>query len=738
MEKIWIDATEFTDRGGFILDTQFVREMGQSYLLANGVGEAVSPASTQFSVKEGGKYRVHIRTKNWCNECSPDGLIVSIDGIASEHICANMHSLGWYFEIAGDFELSKGTHTISVADTKGWFARFACVIITNDFDFTPSRDTAKLLDVRKQIKGENSCVTDGGKYDLIVVGGGVAGIVTAVSAARLGVKVALINDRPILGGNGSDEAHIALEGAAHRGEHETGIIYEIKSAMLKDNLTWTECFERFINKEKNITLFNNMLADGADCENGKIISIYATDVITLKKYTFSADLYTDATGDAWLGYYADALYHIGREASSQYNESFAPEIADGNTMSGCITKKVTDGKDTICSFYSVLTDIEQKFTPPDFAYKLPEGDELGREPMYIDRGEWWLETPNDYDDLFESEYVRDTMFRIAVGYFDWLKNSWKDRERVKNYKLKALGTYNAKRESRRLIGDYVMTGNDYKSGTDFPDSVCYCGWNIDVHHVGGIFSGKSGAFNLNEKIPITPLPFRCLYSKNVDNLMMVGRCISVSHVGLGPARTQLTGATMGQAVGTAAYICKKYGCTPRETDNKYIKELQQLLLLCDQYIPYVYNNDENDIARKAKITATSETESGKAVNVINGKTRPLDGEDYAFVSKGELPQSLFLEFKEETQIHQIRITFDIPFKDYSYGYLPQPTSKYIASDFEIKLKAKDGKEKTVSVKDNFNRLVVLDIDKVVAKSLEIKINKCIDFKYAKIVEVRIY
>lgn len=738
MEKIWIDAADFKDKGGFILDTQFVREMGQGYLLANGVGTAVEPAMTKFSVCEDGLYRIFIRTKNWCNEYSPDGLIVSVDGQNLQHICGEMHSLDWYFEIAGDFDLKKGDHTLTVADTKGWFGRFASIVITNDFDFMPSRGVSKLLKQREEIKNIKSEIKNLGKYDLLVCGGGVAGVVTAISAARLGVNVALVNDRAILGGNGSDEAHISLDGAAHKGNHETGIIYEIKSYMLHNNTTWTQSFKHFTEREKNISLFENVLINDAKTEGDRIVSVSAVNTLTLEKYEISADYYCDGTGDGWLGYYADALYHIGRESTAQYGESFAPEIADGNTMSGCITKKVTDGKDTICSFYSVLTDEKQDFTPPDFAFKLPEGDKLGREPMYIDRGEWWLETPNDYDDMFESEYVRDTMFRIALGYFDWLKNSWKDRNRVENYKLSALGTYNAKRESRRLIGDYVMTQNDYREGVNFPDSVCYCGWNIDVHHIGGIFSGKSGAYNLNEEIPITPLPFRCLYSKNVENLMMAGRCISVSHVGLGPSRTQLTCATMGQAVGTAAYVCKKYGCTPRETCQKHIKELQQLLLLNDQYIPYVYSNDDKDIAKSAIIYATSETENGKAVNVVNGKTRPLDGDDYAWISAESLPQSICLKFKEEKAINQVRITFDIPFSKYDKGFMPQPECDEMITDFTVELKTESGYKKTACFSNNFQRLVCIDCNGAITDEVKITVIKSHKSDFAKITEVRIY
>ncbi len=738
MQRIWIDALHFENKGGFIPDTQFVREMGQGYLLANGVGMPIEPASTAFEVKEESKYRIHIRTKNWNNEFSPDGIVVSVDGVKSEHTCAEMHCQGWYWETAGDFELNVGKHTIEVCDTKGWFGRFAAVIITNDYDFTPSPEIKKLHRQRCEMLGINSEAHFLGDFDFAVIGGGVAGVVAAVAAARYGLRVALVNDRPVLGGNGSDEAHISLDGAAHKGDHETGIIYEIKTIKECEKLTWSKAFAKVIKAEKNISLFENMLVDDAVSFNGVIDRVHIVNTYDLKEYSLVAKYFCDGTGDAWLGYYADALYHIGREAKHQYNEAFAPETADGNTMSGCITKVVTDGGDTICSFWSQDVGYDVPFIAPDWAYKLPEGDKLGREPMYIDRGEWWLETPNDYDDVWESEYVRDTMFRIAAGYFDWLKNSWKDRARVATYALRNLGTYNAKRESRRLIGDYVMTQNDFNGKAHFKDAVCYTGWNIDVHHINGIFSGDDGSFALNEEVPITPIPYRSLYSKNIKNMFMVGRCASVSHIGLGAARTQLTGATMGQAVGTAAYLCKKYGVNPKTVGIEHIEELQQLLLKDGQYIPGVNNKDKKDIARTAEIVADSECENGRAINIVNGKTRPRDGEDYAWVSSGELPQSITLKFNEQKTINKVRITFDIPFNRYGAGFMPQPERDEMATDFEVDFKTKKGYEKIAVVNNNYQRLVCIDGKGIVASEIKITVIKCHKANVATITEVRVY
>ena len=738
MEYIWIDAPEFDSFGGFIKETQFVREMGQPYLMADGVGEPVKEATVKFKTKDSGYYRFFIRTKNWIYNYKPDGLMLEVDGVMSEHVCSKMNVQGWYFEIGGDFKLQSGEHTLKVHNTDGWFGRFACVVITNDYDFTPSPQIEMLKKQRNKIKGIKPQICNKGSFDLIVAGAGVAGITAAITAARYGLKTALINDRTYLGGNGSIEGSVTLEGAAHRGHHETGIIYEIKNVRENEHIPWSDVFERFVSKEKNLSVFSNMLILNAETENNNITEIYAVSTEDLNEHKFNATMYVDGTGDGWLGYYAGASYRIGREADFQHNEEFAPSSADGNTMSGCATRTVTDMTDTICSYFAEDCGEENGFIAPDWALKLPEGDALGRKPEYIDRGHWWLEMPNDYDDVWESEFVRDSMFRMATGYFHWLKNSWEHKERAKSYKLKALGTYNAKRESRRLIGDYILTENDYDGNANFEDAVCYSGWNIDVHHVKGIFSGAEGEFTLNRRVPITPIPLRCLYSKNIDNLFMVGRCISVSHIGLGPVRVQLTGATMGQAVATAAYLCKKYKATPREIGEKHIDELQQLLLKDGMSIPNVFNHDPLDLARGCTVTADSYIKGGEPQNVINGKTRLTDGDCHAWISKGNLPQSITLSLNEEKVISQVRITLEMPFDSYQQCFLPAPEPREMLADFKIEVES-FGKWITVGeVSNNIQRLVISDFNPLKATKVRVTAIKAKSTDKAIIPEIRIY
>lgn len=738
MENIWIDALEFDNFGGFKADTQFLREMGQGYLLADGAGKPVAPAETVFTVKETGMYRVHVRTKNWMVGYEPDPLTVSVDGKASPRRIAEMQIRGWYFDIGGDFYLEAGKHTLTVSDNTGWFGRFAAAVITNDYDFVPSSEIGMMMRQRSEIRGENQDVIYEGYFDHAVVGGGSAGVVAAIAAARHGLKTVLINDRPMLGGNSSDEAGVSLDGAACKGYHETGIIYEIKCVRENEHIGWTEAYERFIERESNITVYNNMLVDDTKTENCSVSTLYARHTLNLKRHSFNVGIVTDATGDGWVGYYSGAKYRIGREARFQNNESLAPEVADLNTMSGCIMKKVSGFPANICCYCAEKKDETVEFHAPEWAFKLPEGDALGREPVSPEKGEWWLENRNDYDDLWEQEFVRDELIRIAVGYFDWLKNSWKERSSAAKLDLLAIGSFNAKRESRRLIGDYILSQNDYTEDKFFPDSVLYTGWNLDVHNIKGIFSGKEGAFTSNKDVPLTPVPFRCLYSKNISNLMMVGRCISTTHMGMGSTRVQLTTATMGQAVGTAAYLCKKYGLTPREIGKKHITELQQILIKEDQTIPGVYNNDSEDIARGARVTADSYEIGGEPQNVVRGPSRPYKNEPYAWISKAGLPQSITLDLGVKKPINQVRITAEMPLDRHYYGFQPAPKPTEAIKDFTVEVYCNGNWKQVAEIKNNIQRLTVIDFDTVNAEKIRINVLKTHGTDKAIISEIRIY
>lgn len=609
MYSIWIDGAEFKNKGGWKLETQFVRAVGQSYLIACDIpGEPVKDATAEFEVDRDGKYRIFVRTKNWKYPEAPGQFNVIVDGKALPAICGKMPTNNWYWEIAGDTELKAGNHTVALHDLTGWLTRCAAVIITDDMNFTPSPEIERLQRQRCEIKNLSGEANDCGEWDFVVVGAGPGGVPAAIAAARHGLKTALITGRPAVGGNASREGTIGLDGAGsrHIGYHETGIANEIKRIREYKNCTWQEAMELLIANEKNITVFCNELCIDADTENGKIKSVKTINAITLEKSVFKGKIFADCSGDAWLGYYAGAAYRIGREANWQYNEKFAPEAPDTLTMSGCICAQPDPEKRKFRGYRAENTDKPVAFKAPDWAVKLPEGDELHRTPMgdAID-SPWWVENSNDFDDLWDDEFCRDQLVRIAVGYFDWVKNFWSGSEKCANYKLTGIALHNSKRENRRLIGDYVLNQNDFNGKTDFEDAVTYCGWSIDLHHPKGLFSGKEGPFYSNQNVPLTPIPFRCLYSKNIKNLLMAGRCASVSHVALGSARVENTIATEGQVIGTAAAVCLENKITPRELYKTRMQQFRQLLLKDDATVLGLKNEDENDLARTAAVSASS-------------------------------------------------------------------------------------------------------------------------------------
>lgn len=621
MEKIWLDAMDFETKGGWQTETQFVRDVGQSYLIACDVpGEPVSDASASFSIGEGGKYRIFARTKNWKYPEAPGRFNIMVDGIALPNVCGKMPSQKWYWEIAGDIDLKSGEHKLSLHDRTGWLTRCAAVVITNDMDFMPSPEVEMLQRQRREMKGLTNEIKDCGEWDFVVVGAGPGGVPAAIAAARHGLKTALITGRPTVGGNASREGTIGLDGAAshHLGYHETGIVNEIKRIREYKKCSWQEAMETLIASEKNITVFCNELCISADTQDSVIKSVTTINALTLEKSLFSGNMFADCSGDAWLGYYAGANYRIGREAKWQYDEAFAPEAPDTLTMSGCVCAQPDPNENKYRGFKAIVTDKPQPFTAPDWAVKLPEGSELGRTPFGCGLdAPWWVENSTDYDDLWDDEFCRDQLIRIVIGYFDWLKNSWEGRNKCVNYKLVRLALHNSKRENRRLVGDYVLNQNDFDGMTDFDDAVTYGGWSIDLHNLKGIFSGKEGPFYANQFVPLTPIPFRCLYSKNIKNLLMAGRCISVSHIALGCTRVESTIATEGQVIGTAAAICVNKGITPRDIYINEMQEFRQLLLKDDITILGLKNEDKADLARTAFVTADSVSKN-ETVSVMPG------------------------------------------------------------------------------------------------------------------------
>jgi hypothetical protein len=597
---LWVEAEDFADYGEWRLDTQFVHKMGSAYLLAGGVCKPIKDAATEVQVPQAGSYRVWARTRNWLKDFSPGKFSVAVNGKRSEKVLGAGKPEVWAWESAGEFALSTGAVKLALVDLAGAFARCDALLLTRDLTYTPPEGQEAVQRERARLTGAPQEAADAGAFDVIVVGAGSAGCGAAVAAARTGAKTALVQDRPVLGGNASIELGVPTCGAArHDNAREGGLNEEANLIRAKYGYhKMSEAYHSQAAGEKNLTVFNNSRVVGVELAGKAIAAVKAVNTLTLAPSLVRGKQFVDCTGDGWVGYYAGAKYRFGREASNEFGESAAPAQEDRITMSGCIMGNLS------LSYRAENTGQPVTYTPPAWAVKLLPPEAFCRKPKGLG-GQWWLEHPGDFDDLEDPERARDELIRISFAYWGWIKNAWEDKAKALDYAMTYVPHMDARRETRRLVGDHILKQQECEAGTLFPDRISYGGWSLDVHNPKGIHSGKEGPYDFDGFVPIYSIPYRSIYSANVPNLLFAGRCMSVTHVALGTVRVEATLSTVGQAAGTAAALCVQRGVTPRELGEKHIKELQQRLLKDDQYIPELANEDPADLARAAKVTASS-------------------------------------------------------------------------------------------------------------------------------------
>lgn len=484
------------------------------------------------------------------------------------------------------------------------------------------------------------------EYDVIVIGGGIAGICASISAARLGCKVALIHNRPVLGGNFSSEIRVHICGAAgggHMFARESGIVDEIvtetKFSSIFGRSVWLEPSQDIVlldmvKRESNIELFLETEAKEAIMENPSRIK--GIKVENAKgSFILSAPIFIDCSGDGVIAYSAGAEYRMGREGRSEFGESLAPEKPDGHVLGSSIM------------FTTKELEHPVRFTPPSWAYRFEDKDLPYRSHSPRELNYWWIEYGGTLDTIKDNDKIKEELTKILMGVWDHIKN--RGNHKAENFVLDWVGQVVGKRESRRFIGDYILTQRDLEEGTLFPDRVAYGGWSIDLHPPLGIFDPGPPCEQHKLK-DIYSIPFRSLYSKNIENLMFAGRNISASHVALGSTRVQGTCGVMGQAVGTAAYLCKKYGIIPRDVYKNHIEELQQLLLREDCYIPGIKNEDQEDIARISRVSASTSKNLGieDFTNLIQ-LSSPI-GESFIVTDSRIDNISLYISAKKESEI----------------------------------------------------------------------------------------
>ena len=647
---LWVDAEDFTEYGGWLLDTQFVHIMGSAYLIAAGVGEPVADATVTVNVPASGTFRVWVRSKNWLTAGSPGKFCVSVGGTLSGKVCGATDAEAWVWEAVGDYELPAGDTQIALHDETGYYGRCDALILTTDLDYTPPAEAEAIHTERARLTGLSLEPTEAGEWDVIVVGAGAAGSCAALASARMGAKTALIQNRPVLGGNSSVELGVPINGAGslHPNARETGVVEEVGRIRARYGFPkMSAAFQKAAEDEADLSVFLNQHVFGVEMAgDSRIAAVKAVDTLRNTVTVYRAKAFLDCTGDGWVGYYAGAEYRLGREARGEFDEDLAPAVADKITMSGCLMG------DLALSFRSTDTGEPAPYTPPAWVPTLPPHEEFGRSIRSVSGGEWWLEHPGDIDDLWDPERARDELILVSMAYWDHIKNAWDQRARADRYKLSFIPITLAKRESRRLIGDYILNQNDVLSARVFEDRISYGGWPLDIHHPEGIFSGPDGPFDYNAHVPIYTIPFRCLYSKNIDNLLFAGRDMSVSHVALGTVRVQGTLSACGQAAGTAAAMCVERGITPRDLGRDHITLLQQTLLKNDQSIPEVANEDPDDLARSATVICSSYQEFQEfAVEDFQdeGELHPLNMSRGVMFPRGERTRldSLHLRLRSE-------------------------------------------------------------------------------------------
>ena len=722
---LWIETESFVDYGSWEVDTQFTHKTGSAYLICPGADRPTAkPARTEVTIPRAGTWRAWARTKDWLPEFSPGTFALEVNGRRGATLGASKK--GWSWENAGDFELAAGTAELALRDLSGAYARCDAILLTTDLAYVPSNEDHGRAGARPSPRGDDAlAVADGGEYDVVVVGAGPGGMGASLGAARNGARVALVFDRPVPGGNASNECGIGFDGASlgKKNARETGVVEEIRLTKVYRGRGYTAAFEEMARKSPGLALFRNERVMRVEKDGARIVAVVSRNTLTGRWTRWRGRIFVDSTGDGWIGHFAGARTMYGREAGSEFGEEWiAPKVADRLTMSGTLTTGL-----------SRRTDSEQPYETPVWARVMPKG--FDRKVPGLGRP-WWLEAPGRIDDLEDPEAARDHLIRICFGYWGYVRNEWPDgpAHKVQLYAFVPPSIFNGRREGMRIVGDYVLTANDCRDARMFSDRVTYGGWSLDTHDPLGMDNPHGdGWWHPHMGVPIYSVPFRSLYSADVPNLLIGSRCQSMTHIALGSMRVQGTQMAAGQAAGTAAALCARYGLMPRELGQSRISELQQLLLKDDHYIPELANGDTRDHARSARVSATS----GMPDGIIDGIARQLGDCVHGWVSDRSqpLPQAVRLDFPKPVNAHEVRLTFDT---DLTPMRVKVRMPKRLAKAYRVEGLAGGTWRTLAEEQENFLRHRVHPFPEMEITALRVTVEATWGDPSARLFEVRVY
>jgi hypothetical protein len=566
-QHLLVEAESFADHGGWVLDTQFIDTMGSPYLMAHGLGVPVEDAAATVKLPAPGTYRVWVRTFDWVARWktpgAPGRFQLLIDG---KPLAETFGTKGadWAWHDGGTITAARSDLRLALRDLTGFNGRCDAIYFTADLEAAPPSDPAALAKWRLATLDLPPAPENAGHFDLVVCGGGYGGMGTAISAARMGCKVALIQNRPVLGGNGSSEVRVWAMGGIRRGLYPNlgEIVEEFQDHATLSPGTYEEFGdakkEAIVRAEKNISLFLNHHIHDVEMtpDQKRIAAVIALDTRTNHRRKFTGTLFADCTGHASVGAMAGAEHtlrekeHLGMSNMWRWARTGSPQ-----------------------SFPE--TPWALPLTMQDFPY-----------PQRF-HAQWFWESGFDKHPILELEHTRDWNLRAVFGAWNAMKNGDGKAEHA-DARLEWVAYIGGTRESRQLIGDILLNREDIVGKKHYPDGCVPTTWDIDLHYPKEQYAKKfpddpfiaKAVFDKNvDKKHGYPVPYRCFYSRNIENLFMAGRNISVTHEALGTVRVMKTGGMIGEVVGKAASICVKNQCSPRDVYQRYFPELQELMHL---------------------------------------------------------------------------------------------------------------------------------------------------------------